>query len=429
MIRLTTNPILPPALSTTKNRQRARYVNWTTLLQTNPFLNQTFFKSFIQPENITDYSRWVKRQKRVKFLEEFFFSNQFEFLFSSLSKQIDLFSTLFDPSRLLSTAPTSRGSSADFLRFFNGFPPEVFELICISPLMNLIPNDPVLKYIFGVGRVFELINTFMTIITSTNRIRCHRNVNEDYNELSQFLRLNKTVGIVRKQKENSRWFSLSVVSSLKIRDLVKNRFQSTFSCSLIVDVLKNIQVYQNLVYIMQHDSIKHDTIDCLTNTLLQTLERLKIIPGLARFVLSDLSLFQTLQRLTPLIQLFAPALSPDSHKFIQIDDMIEHSSNFTAFLKRRRNITSLEKWFFNSRLVSWKFERSNSILSRFSLRGSFAVGLGLGKDFLRQGADRRLHCGVQRHSEHARMESLRDDKSLHRNSSRIRRTTRPAGRN
>lgn len=75
--------------------------------------------------------------------------------------------------------------------------------------MNLIPNDPILNYIFGVGRVFELINTFMTIITSTDEIRCLRNPNKDYSEISQFLRLNKTVGLV---KENiSMKFSFSIL--------------------------------------------------------------------------------------------------------------------------------------------------------------------------------------------------------------------------
>ena len=82
-------------------------------------------------------------------------------------------------------------------KMFDGFSPEVLEFLCIDPLVNLIPNDPVLNYVFGVGRLFELINTFMSIITSTNRIRCLRNPNKDYNEVSQFLRLNKTVGLVR----------------------------------------------------------------------------------------------------------------------------------------------------------------------------------------------------------------------------------------
>ena len=133
---------------------------------------------------------------------------------------------------------------------------------------------------------------------------------------------------------------------------MKNRFQSTFSCGLIVDVLKNIQVYQNLVHIMQHDSIKLDTIDCLKNTLLQGLERLKVIPGLVRFILSDISIFRSIQRLTPLIELFAPVFSPDTEKFILIDDMIENSKNLTTFVEQRRNLTAFDSWYFNSRLVN-----------------------------------------------------------------------------
>jgi hypothetical protein len=82
---------------------------------------------------------------------------------------------------------------------FSSFSPDALELLCIQPLMNLIPNDPILNYVFGVGRVFELINTFMSIITSTNRIRCLQNPNKDYAEISQFLRLNKTAGLVNFQ--------------------------------------------------------------------------------------------------------------------------------------------------------------------------------------------------------------------------------------
>lgn len=80
---------------------------------------------------------------------------------------------------------------------FNSFTPEALEFLCVEPLINLIPNDPILNYVFGVGRLFELINTFMTIITSTNNIRCVQNPNKDYAEISQFLRLNKTVGLVK----------------------------------------------------------------------------------------------------------------------------------------------------------------------------------------------------------------------------------------
>ncbi len=80
---------------------------------------------------------------------------------------------------------------------FSSFSPETLEFLCIQPLMNLIPDDPILNYIFGIGRLFELVNTFMSIITSTNRIRCSQNPNKDYTEISQFLRLNKTVGLVK----------------------------------------------------------------------------------------------------------------------------------------------------------------------------------------------------------------------------------------
>ena len=136
---------------------------------------------------------------------------------------------------------------------------------------------------------------------------------------------------------------------------MKNRFQSKFSCSLIIDVVKNIRVYQNLVYIMQHDSITLDTLDCFKGTILQTLERMKVLPGLIRFILSDTSLFRSIAQLAPLIQLFAPAFSPDSHKFVQLPDMIENANNFTSFLQQRRNITSLNQWYFNTRLVRvWK---------------------------------------------------------------------------
>jgi len=83
------------------------------------------------------------------------------------------------------------------VKIFNSFSPEALEFLCVEPLINLIPNDPILNYVFGVGRLFELINTFMSIITSTNRIGCSQNPNKDYSEISQFLRLNKTVGLVK----------------------------------------------------------------------------------------------------------------------------------------------------------------------------------------------------------------------------------------
>jgi hypothetical protein len=138
---------------------------------------------------------------------------------------------------------------------------------------------------------------------------------------------------------------------IKIRDLIQNRFQSKFSCSLIIDVVKNIQVYQNLVQIMQHNTITLDTLDCLKETLFQTLERLKILPGLFRFIFSDSSLIQSIKQLTPLIQIFAPVFSQNTFKYLQINDMIENANNLTSFLQQRRNITSFNQWYFNTRIV------------------------------------------------------------------------------
>jgi hypothetical protein len=97
------------------------------------------------------------------------------------------------------TNPSNSLEVPDFIKMFNAFTPETLEFLCVEPLINLIPNDPILNYIFGVGRLFELVNTFMTIITSTDRIRCFRNANTDYTEISQFLRLNQTVGLVTKR--------------------------------------------------------------------------------------------------------------------------------------------------------------------------------------------------------------------------------------
>jgi len=107
---------------------------------------------------------------------------------------LGLISGLLDPSQ---SSNSFDGAIPDFVKMFSSFTPEALELLCIEPLMNLIPNDPILNYIFGVGRLFELVNTFMTIITSTDEIRCLRNPNKDYSEISQFLRLNKTVGLVK----------------------------------------------------------------------------------------------------------------------------------------------------------------------------------------------------------------------------------------
>jgi hypothetical protein len=51
--------------TTTKPRPRARYIDWSTLFQANNFLNPNMPKSFVLPQNIADYTEWVKRQKRV----------------------------------------------------------------------------------------------------------------------------------------------------------------------------------------------------------------------------------------------------------------------------------------------------------------------------------------------------------------------------
>jgi hypothetical protein len=153
--------------------------------------------------------------------------------------------------------------------------------------------------------------------------------------------------------------------------LIQNRFQSKFSCSLIVDVVKNIQKYQNLVDIMQHNTITLDTLDCLKQTLLQTLERLKILPGLIRFIFSDASLIQSIKKLTPLIEILSPIFSQQTSKFVQINDMIEHANNFTSFLEQYRNITSLNNLYFNTNLVSRRF-CSNKYEIREFLQGTIA---------------------------------------------------------
>ncbi|CAF2400307.1 unnamed protein product [Rotaria sp. Silwood2] len=310
IMRLTTTANISNIRTTTKPQLRARYIDWSSLFQGNNFVQQDMPKSFVIPQNIADYSQWVKRQKR----------------------QLDLLSGILGQTISSNSVGSPLSNMPDFVKMFNRFTPETLEFLCIEPLMNLIPNDPVLNYIFGIGRVFELINTFMSIVTSTNRIRCSQNPNYDYDQISQFLRLNKTAGL--------------------IRDLMKNGFQSKFSCSLIVDVVKNIQVYQNLVDIMQHNSITLDTLDCLKETLLQTLERLKILPGLFRFIFGDSSLIKTIKKLIPLIQIFAPIFSQQTFKFVQLNDMIENANNFTLFLQQKRNITSVTQWYFNTRLVS-----------------------------------------------------------------------------
>ena len=116
--------------------------------------------------------------------------------------------------------------------------------------------------------------------------------------------------------------------------------------------MKNIQIYRNLAEIMQHNTITLDTLDCFKDTLIHTFERLKTLPGLFRFIFSDMSLISSIKRLIPLIEIYAPVFSQQTHKFVQINDMIEDANNFTLFLQQKRNITSLEKWYFNTRLVS-----------------------------------------------------------------------------
>jgi len=112
-------------------------------------------------------------------------------------QQLDLLSGFLGQTKQSNALDSPLANIPDFVKIFNEFSPETLEFLCIEPLINLIPNDPILNYIFGVARLFELVNTFMSIITSTNRIRCLQNPNSDYAEISQFLRLNKTVGLVK----------------------------------------------------------------------------------------------------------------------------------------------------------------------------------------------------------------------------------------
>ncbi len=122
---------------------------------------------------------------------------------------------------------------------------------------------------------------------------------------------------------------------------------------------------------MQHNTITLDTLDCLKQTLLQTLERLKILPGLIRFIFSDASLIQSIKKLTPLIEILSPIFSQQTSKFVQINDMIEHANNFTSFLEQYRNITSLNNLYFNTNLVSRRF-CSNKYEIREFLQGTIA---------------------------------------------------------
>lgn len=103
---------------------------------------------------------------------------------------------------------------------------------------------------------------------------------------------------------------------------------------------------------MQHNTITLDTLDCLKQTILQTLERLKILPGLLRFILSDISLIQSIKQLTPLIELFSPVFSAQSSKFVQISDLIENANNLIMILQPWTNITALNQYYFTTRFVS-----------------------------------------------------------------------------
>lgn len=114
---------------------------------------------------------------------------------------------------------------------------------------------------------------------------------------------------------------------------------------------------------MQHNTITMDTLNCFKQTTLQTLERMKILPGLLRFILSDLSLFRAIQRLAPLFQLFAPIFSSNSHKFVQINDFVENSQNFTIFIQQRKNLTTYGRWYFNTRLVNLKLSSFDPFVS------------------------------------------------------------------
>lgn len=51
--------------TTTKPRARARYVDWSTIFQESNFPRQNLPKPFVMPDNISDYTHWVRRQKRV----------------------------------------------------------------------------------------------------------------------------------------------------------------------------------------------------------------------------------------------------------------------------------------------------------------------------------------------------------------------------
>lgn len=52
--------------TTTKPRARARYIDWSSLFQAKNFRHANLSHAMIIPANIQDYTRWVKRQKRVR---------------------------------------------------------------------------------------------------------------------------------------------------------------------------------------------------------------------------------------------------------------------------------------------------------------------------------------------------------------------------
>jgi hypothetical protein len=64
-MRLTTTANMSSLRTTTRPRSRARYIDWATLFQGNNFHNPNMPNSFVVPQNIADYSQWVRRQKRV----------------------------------------------------------------------------------------------------------------------------------------------------------------------------------------------------------------------------------------------------------------------------------------------------------------------------------------------------------------------------
>ncbi len=107
-MRLTTTANIS-SRTTTKPRPRARYIDWSTLFQANNFLNPNMPKSFVIPQNIADYSQWVKRQKRVCILIKrsylstlIFFSNLIFYLVFLIQQNHRILSILHYPIFLIS---------------------------------------------------------------------------------------------------------------------------------------------------------------------------------------------------------------------------------------------------------------------------------------------------------------------------------------